>query len=133
METIKSTIEAKMRACYETINLYKLYTDILPDDIYMFLSDLTTQLYQLEEEYDDICAKILLQKEQPKITKIDFCKIDFTKINFSKISLGEFKQACNELNLSIEQINELKIERRRSRNRLYTQKRRDRIKAMRDE
>jgi len=129
MDSIKSDIEAKMRTCYDTISFYKLYSDILPEDIGRFISDLTTQLYILELQYNEVCYKFFLEKTRMQEQAI----LDLSKMNLHKMTLAAFKQTCKKFNLSVEKINELKKKRRQMKNRFYAKKRRDKIKAMHDE
>ncbi len=123
MNLEKTELENKMNKLYDTIKFYKLYIDILPDDIPVFINEITAELNKLEEEYDNHTH---FKAKNKKSKKINIS-------NLGKIKLAKFKEKCSELNLSKSQIDELRQKRRTIKNRMYAQNRRDKLKAKNNE
>ena len=128
MNSDKTELENKMHKVYDTINFYKLYSDILPDDIPIFINELIVEINKLEEEYDKVCHDFF-QAKNKKVKKPKTISIS----NLDKINIIVFNQKCKKLNLSVEQITKLREKRRKIKNRMYARRRRDKLKVKNEE
>ena len=128
MNSDKTELENKMHKVYDTINFYKLYSDILPDDIPIFINELIVEINKLEEEYDKVCYDFF-QAKNKKVKKPKTISIS----NLDKINIIVFNQKCKKLNLSVEQITKLREKRRQIKCRMYSKRRRDKLKVKNEE
>jgi hypothetical protein len=128
MNSDKTELENKMHKLYNNIDCYKLYSDILPDDIPIFINELTVDINKLEEEYDKVCHDFF-QAKNKKVKKPKTISIR----NLDKINIIDFNKKCKKLNLSAEQINKLREKRRKIKSRMYSKRRRDKLKVKNEE